>query len=82
MLRIENENILKEENLNYNNKKECEMVKRKNKTVWGVIGVILTLFGITGTVPILLNRGYLIGLPITGLSVIVGIILMAWAFSD
>ena len=55
---------------------------KKNKTVWGVIGVILTLFGITGTIPILLNREYLIGLPITGLSVIIGIILMAWAFSD
>ncbi|MEK6873983.1 MAG: hypothetical protein AABW91_03985 [Nanoarchaeota archaeon] len=58
------------------------MVKGKNKTIWGVLGVILTLFGITGTIPILLNREYLIGLPITGLSVVVGIILMAWAFSD
>ena len=55
---------------------------RKNKTIWGVIGIILTIFGITGTIPILLNKEYLIGLPITGLSVIVGIILMAWAFSD
>ena len=58
------------------------MVKRKNKTLWGVVGVILTLFGITGTIPILLNKEYLIGLPVTGLSVIVGIILIAWAFSD
>ena len=58
------------------------MAKRKNKTVWGVIGVILTLFGIIGTIPVLLNREYLIGLPITALSVIVGIILLAWAFSD
>ena len=55
---------------------------RKNKTIWGVIGIILTIFGITGTIPILLSREYLISLPITGLSVIVGIILMAWAFSD
>jgi len=58
------------------------MVKRKNKTVWGVIGIILTLFGITASIPILLNREYLVGLPITGISVIAGIILMAWAFSD
>lgn len=58
------------------------MTKRRNKTVFGVIGVILTLFGIIGTIPILLNREYLIGLPLTGLSVIFGIILMAWAFSD
>ena len=55
---------------------------KKNRTVWGVIGVILTLFGVIGTIPILLNREYLIGLPTTGLSVIVGIVLMAWAFSD
>ncbi len=58
------------------------MAKRKNKTIYGVIGVLLTLFGITGTIPILLNKKYLIGLPITAISVIAGIILMAWAFSD
>ncbi len=58
------------------------MDKRKNKTVWGVIGVILTLFGIIGTIPILLNREYLIGLFVTGLSVVIGVILTAWAFSD
>ena len=58
------------------------MAKRKNKTIWGVIGVILTLFGITGTIPILLNREYLVSLSVTGLSVVIGIILMAWAFSD
>ncbi len=58
------------------------MTTRKNKTIWGVIGVILTLFGITGTIPILLNKEYLIGLPITGIAVIIGIILIAWAFTD
>ena len=68
----------------FSNKKEYENMpkKRKNKTIWGVIGVILTLFGVTLTIPILLNREYIIGLPITALSVIGGIILMAWAFSD
>lgn len=55
---------------------------KKNKMVWGVIGLLLTLFGVTGTIPILLNREYLIGLSITGLAVIIGVILMAWAFSD
>ncbi len=75
-------NTFKVENNNENSKKKAEIANRKNKTVWGVIGVILTIFGITGTIPILLNREYLIGLPITGLSVIVGIILMAWALSD
>lgn len=57
------------------------MVK-KNKTIWGVVGVLLTLFGITGTIPILINREYLIGLPLTALAVIIGIILIAWVFSD
>jgi len=56
--------------------------KRKNKTVWGVIGVILTLFGIIGTIPILLNNQYHLWLPLTALSVITGVILTAWAFSD
>jgi len=56
--------------------------KTKDKTVLGVIGVLLTLFGAIGTIPILLNKGYIIGLPITGLSVVVGVILMAWAISD
>ncbi len=55
---------------------------KKNKTVWGVLGMLLTLFGIIGTIPILLSGEYLIGLPITGIAVIIGIILMAWAFSD
>ncbi|MEK6855400.1 MAG: hypothetical protein AABX73_04215 [Nanoarchaeota archaeon] len=58
------------------------MARRKNKTIFGVIGVLLTLFGVTGTIPILLNKEYLIGLPITAISVISGIVLMAWAFSD
>lgn len=56
--------------------------KRKNKTIWGVIGVLLTLFGIIVTIPILLNKEYISGLFVTAISVIIGIILMAWAFSD
>jgi uncharacterized membrane protein len=63
-----------------------EMVKtkrrRKNKTVLGVIGVLLTLFGIMGTIPILFNMEYASWLLVTGVSVIVGVILMAWASSD
>jgi len=56
--------------------------KRKNRTVFGVIGVLLTLFGLIGTIPILLNREYISGLLITAISVVIGVILMAWAFSD
>ncbi len=59
------------------------MVKRKDKTVWGVVGVILTIIGITGTIPLSLKgEPYTYGIPITGLMVIGGIILIAWAFSD
>lgn len=57
------------------------MVKR-NKTIFGVIGVLLVLFGITGTIPILLNKEYATGLLLTVPAVIIGIILMAWAISD
>jgi len=56
--------------------------KRKSKSIWGVLGLILTILGITGTIPILLNKDYLPGLPITATSVIIGIILMAWTFGD
>jgi len=60
------------------------MVKEKtpdNRTVIGVIGVLLTVFGIIGAIPVLLNRQYL-WLIITAISVIVGVILVAWSFSD
>jgi len=55
---------------------------KKNKTIFGVIGIILTLFGIIFTIPILLNREYFFVLFLTALSVIIGVILIAWAFSD
>lgn len=58
------------------------MIKKKNKMVIGVLGVVLTIFGVIGTIPILLNKEYLVGLLATGLSVIVGIILIALAFGD
>lgn len=58
------------------------MVKNNNKTIWGVIGVLFTLFGIIGTIPILINKVYIAALPITAISVIIGVILMAWAISN
>ena len=58
------------------------MAKNKNKTVLGVIGVILAVFGVMGSIPALLNKEPIFSLPVTAIAVIVGIILMAWAFSD
>ncbi len=52
-----------------------------NKTVIGVMGVLLTIFGIIGTIPVLQNRQY-IWLIITAIAVILGVILVAWSFSD
>lgn len=54
----------------------------RNKTVWGVIGVILILFGIIGTIPILVSKEYTSWLPFTGFAVIIGVVLAAYAFSD
>ena len=62
--------------------KKDKMTKKENRTVWGVVGLILTIFGFLGTITIIVNREYLFGLPVTAISVIAGIILMAWAFSD
>ena len=52
-----------------------------NKTVIGVIGVLLTIFGIIGSIPVLQNRQYL-WLIITGVAVVLGVILVAWSLSD
>ncbi len=60
------------------------MAKKKdstNKTVIGVIGVLLTIFGIIGSIPVLQNREYL-WLVITAIAVILGVVLVAWSFSD
>jgi len=57
--------------------------KKKDKTFWGVLGVILLIGGITATIPLALKgEQYLIGIPITALAVITGILLIAWAFSN
>ena len=59
------------------------MVKeKKSKLVLAVIGVLLTLFGLIGTIFILSNQQYILWLLITGLSVVVGIILIALVFND
>ncbi len=60
------------------------MVRKKdytNKMVVGVIGVLLTIFGIIGSIPVLQNRQY-IWLIITAIAVVLGVILVAWSFSD
>ena len=73
----------KERHFVNSNKKEGDVLakKGKNRTFWGVLGVILVVMGVTGTIPLALNKQYL-GLSITAILVIVGIILIAWAFGD
>ena len=55
----------------------------KNKNVIGVIGIILAVLGVVGTFS-LTSRDppFLYASVITGLLVIIGIILIAWSFSD
>lgn len=55
--------------------------KPKDKTLMGVIGVILTLFGIIGSIPVLQNRQYL-WLIITAIAVILGVILVASSLNN
>ncbi len=58
------------------------MAKRNNKIIFGAIGFILILSGMTMSIPVLLNREYLVLLPFAGLSVIIGVLLIAWMFSE
>ena len=56
---------------------------RKNKTFWGVLGTILLIFGAIGTISLAVKgQEYLYGLFVTGAFVIVGVLLIAWAFAD
>ena len=56
---------------------------KKNKTVWGVVGLMLILAGAIYTVPFVIKGGaYLYGLPFTTIAVFGGLLLMVWAFSD
>lgn len=59
------------------------MKKLKSNLVTGVIGVIILIFGIIGTLAIAVNgEQYIYGLILTGLAVIIGVILIAIAMSD
>ena len=56
---------------------------KKNKTFWGVLGVLISIFGVLGTLFIGASGGqYLYGLPITALAVIIGVLLVAWTISN
>ncbi len=59
------------------------MKKRKDKTTIGVIGVILLIFGVIGTLAIAnLGKDYILWLLLTSLAVIAGVILISRAFTD
>ncbi|MAH46535.1 hypothetical protein CMI37_11960 [Candidatus Pacearchaeota archaeon] len=65
---------------------EVRMAERRNirnKTVIGVIGIILVIFGIIWTIPLALKGvPYVYGLFGTSFLVVLGVILISWAFSD
>jgi len=54
----------------------------KNATLIGTIGVLLNIFGILGTIFISINRVYTYGFFLTIPAIIIGVILIAWIFSD
>ena len=54
---------------------------RKNRTVYGVIGVILVILGVITAIPFLMQK-QVIGMIISLIAVIAGVILMAWALGD
>jgi len=57
--------------------------KKQNKSVMGIVGFILLIFGIIGTIPLAIKgQEYLYGLLITGLLIVIGVILVALSFSD
>lgn len=82
-IKLKNGKILKYENHTIESKKEDKVAKKKpkDKTLMGVIGVILTLFGIIGSIPVLQNRQYL-WLIITAIAVILGVILVASSLNN
>lgn len=55
----------------------------RNKTLIGIIGIILSVIGLFGSFPLALKGNpYAYGLILTGLMVIIGIILIASAFGE
>ena len=59
------------------------MVKTRDKTFLGVLGVIILVFGFIGTIVIgVRGEEFFYGLPITAVAVIIGILLIAWAYTE
>ena len=76
---MEKRKDFKDEYFDDNGGKPSEGMK-KSRTIWGVVGVLLVVLGLTGTIPLSINKIF-IGLPIAALFVIGGIILIAWSVS-
>jgi len=52
-----------------------------NKKFWSIIGIVLVIAGITGTIPSSLNK-FIWGIGGFGGLVVIGIILTVYGFSD
>jgi len=58
------------------------MTKTKNKIIWATMGSLLIILGGIATISLSLNKEYAIWIIATGLTVIIGVILNAWAISE
>lgn len=55
----------------------------RNKSIWGVFGIVLIITAVTSSIPLTLKGGnYLLGLPVAFVLLLVGVSLMVWAFRD
>jgi len=57
------------------------MKEIKNKSFYGTIGVLLTLFGFLFSIPILVNNEYNLGLVLTIPSLIIGVLIIVWSIT-
>ena len=57
------------------------MNRQEKKEMTGVIGIILVIAGITGTIPSAIKE-FLVGIGVFGALAVIGIILAIYGFSD
>jgi len=56
------------------------MKRNEKKDVLGMLGIILTIGGAIATIPLGINKSY-VGVSISGLSLVIGLLLISYGFS-